>query len=102
MFKHKISCSFSGLATARVEIKSTRVLPVIARAWLRHWDDEEAAKALNNYFSSVFTLEDLGSIPEPKQALVDIGKGLTQIVFTKENVVEQWVMKRKRIYCRKT
>ena len=25
----------------------------------------------------------------PKQALLDSGKGLTQIMFTKENVVEQ-------------
>src|SRR6218665_2586846 len=29
-------------------------------------DDEEAAEVLNKYFSSVFTLEDLGNIPEPK------------------------------------
>jgi len=36
MLKHKTSCSFSLLATARVEINSTRALPVIARAWLRH------------------------------------------------------------------
>jgi len=37
MPKHKTSCSFSGLAKARLEINSTRALPVIARAWLRHW-----------------------------------------------------------------
>ena len=36
MLKHKTSCSFSGLATARVEINSTPALRVIARAWLRH------------------------------------------------------------------
>src|SRR6218665_3580056 len=30
MLKHETS-------TARVEINSTRALPVIARAWLRHW-----------------------------------------------------------------
>ena len=30
-------------------------------------EDEEAAEVLNTYFSSVFTLEDLGNIPEPKQ-----------------------------------
>jgi len=36
MLKHETSCSFSGLATAWVEINSTRALPVIARAWLRH------------------------------------------------------------------
>ena len=52
-------------------------------------DDEEAAEALNKYFSSVFTLEDLGNIPEPKQTCLDSGNGLAQILFTKENVVEQ-------------
>src|SRR6218665_4020684 len=52
-------------------------------------DDEEAAKVLNKYFSSVFTLEDLGNIPEPKQTYLGSGNGLTQIIFTKENVVEQ-------------
>jgi len=31
MLKHKTSCSFSGLATTRVEINSTRALPLIAR-----------------------------------------------------------------------
>jgi len=30
-------------------------------------DEEEAAELLNKYFSSVFTLEDLGNIPNPKQ-----------------------------------
>ena len=29
--------------------------------------EEEAAEVLNKYFSLVFTLEDLGNIPEPKQ-----------------------------------
>src|SRR6218665_3866993 len=52
-------------------------------------DDEEAAEVLNKYFSSVFTLEDLGNIPEPKQTCLDSGNGLAQIIFTKENVVEQ-------------
>ena len=52
-------------------------------------DDEEAAEVLNKYFSSVFTLEDLGNIPEPKQTCLDSGNGLTQIIFTKNNVVEQ-------------
>jgi len=39
----------------------------------------------------VFTLEDVGIIPEPKQALLDSGNGLTQIglLFTKENVADQ-------------
>src|SRR6218665_2464492 len=37
MLKHKTPSSFSGLATARAEINPTRALPVIARAWLRHW-----------------------------------------------------------------
>src|SRR6218665_1825742 len=36
ILKHKTPSSFSGLVTARAEINSTRVLPVIARAWLRH------------------------------------------------------------------
>src|SRR6218665_1872571 len=36
IFKNKTSSSFSGLITARAEINSTRALPVIARAWLRH------------------------------------------------------------------
>src|SRR6218665_358035 len=52
-------------------------------------DDEEAAKVLNKYFSSVFTLEDLGNIPEPKQTCLDSGNGLAQIISTKKNVVEQ-------------
>ena len=52
-------------------------------------DDEEAAEVLNKYFSSVFTLEDLGNIPEPNQTCLASGNGLTQIIFTKENVVEQ-------------
>src|SRR6218665_2836050 len=34
-------------------------------------------------------LEDLGNIPEPKQTYLSNGNGLTQIIFTKENVVEQ-------------
>jgi len=40
----------------------------------------------------VFPLEDLGNIPEPKQAFLDSGKarkGLMQLVFTKENAMEQ-------------
>src|SRR6218665_2899534 len=36
ILKHKTPSSFSGLATARAEINSSRALPVIARAWLRH------------------------------------------------------------------
>src|SRR6218665_2727232 len=54
-------------------------------------DDEEAAEVglLNKYLSSVFTLEDLGNILEPKQTCLDSGNGLAQIIFTKENVVEQ-------------
>src|SRR6218665_3513513 len=52
-------------------------------------DDEEAAEVLNKYFSSVFTLEDLGNIPEPKQTCLSSENGLTWIIFTKENVVEQ-------------
>src|SRR6218665_1392408 len=36
ILKHKTPSSFSGLITARAEINSTRALPVIARAWLRH------------------------------------------------------------------
>src|SRR6218665_2030398 len=52
-------------------------------------DDEDAAEVLNTYFSSVFTLEDLGNIPEPNQTCLASGNGLTQIIFTKENVVEQ-------------
>ena len=52
-------------------------------------DDEEAAGVLNRYFSSVFTLEDLGNIPEPKQTCLSSGNGLTRIIFTKDNVVEQ-------------
>src|SRR6218665_1083993 len=52
-------------------------------------DDEEAAEVLNKYFSSVFTLEDLSNIPEPRQTCLDSGNGLAQIIFTKENVVEQ-------------
>src|SRR6218665_3000021 len=35
------------------------------------------------------TLENLGNIPEPKQTYLSSGNGLTQIIFTKENVVEQ-------------
>src|SRR6218665_1520442 len=35
------------------------------------------------------TLENLGNIPEPKQTCLDSGNGLAQIIFTKENVVEQ-------------
>jgi len=34
-------------------------------------DDEEAAKVLNKHFSSAFTLEDLGNLPEPKQTNLD-------------------------------
>jgi len=30
-------------------------------------DDDEAAEVLNKYVSSVFTLEDVGNIPPPKQ-----------------------------------
>src|SRR6218665_310773 len=30
-----------------------------------------------------------GNIPEPKQTYISSGNGLTQIIFTKENVVEQ-------------
>jgi len=30
-------------------------------------DDDEAAEVINKYFSSVFTLEDVGNIPEPKK-----------------------------------
>src|SRR6218665_2406519 len=37
ILKHKTPCSFSGRITARAEINSTPALPVIARAWLRHW-----------------------------------------------------------------
>src|SRR6218665_1334200 len=37
ILKHKTPSSFSGLITARAEINSTLALPVIARAWLRHW-----------------------------------------------------------------
>ena len=50
-------------------------------------DDEEAAEVLNKYWSS--PLEDLGNIPEPKQTCLSSGNGLTRIIFTKENVVEQ-------------
>src|SRR6218665_3821608 len=57
-------------------------------------DDEEAAEVLNKYFSSVFTLEDLGNIPEPKQTCLSSGNGLTRIIFTKENVMEQQLLKR--------
>jgi ribonucleases P/MRP protein subunit RPP40 len=52
-------------------------------------DDVEAAEVLNKYFSSVFTLEKLGNIPEPKKTLPDNEAGLTQVSFTKESVVEQ-------------
>jgi len=52
-------------------------------------NDEEAAEVFNKYFSSVFTLEDSGNIPEPKQTCLGSGNGLTQIIFTTENVVEQ-------------
>src|SRR6218665_3433236 len=52
-------------------------------------DDEEAVEVLNKYFSSVFTLEDSGNIPEPKQTCLDSGNGFAQIIFTEENVVEQ-------------
>ena len=53
-------------------------------------DDTEATEVLNKFFSSVFTLEDLGNIPEPSRAFLDNGGGrLTQIMFTRENVVEQ-------------
>ena len=52
-------------------------------------DDEEAAEALNKYFSSVFTLEDLRNIPETNQTLLDNEMGLTKVMFTRENVVEQ-------------
>ena len=50
-------------------------------------DDEEVAEILNKHFSSVFTLEDLGNIPEPKQASFDSGSGFSQIMFrpTKKN-----------------
>ena len=37
----------------------------------------------------MFTLEDIGNIPEPKQTRLDSGNGLAQIIFTKENVMEQ-------------
>src|SRR6218665_2314856 len=37
ILKNKTPSSFSVLITARAEINSTRALPVIARAWLRHW-----------------------------------------------------------------
>jgi hypothetical protein len=53
-------------------------------------DDSEATEVLNEFFSSVFTLEDLGNIPEPSQEFLDSGgKGLMQIMFTREKVVEQ-------------
>jgi len=53
-------------------------------------DEVEAAEVLNKYFSSVFTLEELRNIPEPSQAFLDSGGGgLSQIIFTKENVVEK-------------
>src|SRR3984885_6182369 len=52
-------------------------------------DDEEAAETLNKYFSSVFTLEDVGNIPEPHQTALDNEMGLTKVMFTRENVVEQ-------------
>src|SRR6218665_3463108 len=45
-------------------------------------EDEEAAEVLNKYFSSVFTLEDLGNIPEPRQTCLSSGNGLTRIIFT--------------------
>lgn len=35
----------------------------------------------------MFTLEDLGNILGSKQVVLDCGKELTRIVFTKENVV---------------
>src|SRR6218665_2247613 len=44
-------------------------------------DDDEAAEVLNKYFSSVFTLEDLGNIPEPKQTCLGSGNGVTQIIY---------------------
>lgn len=50
---------------------------------------DEAAKVFNKNLSSVFILEDPSNIPEPKQTLLAIGKGLTQIMSTKENVAEQ-------------
>ena len=37
----------------------------------------------------MFTLEDLGNIPESKQKFLDSGNGFPQIIFTKEYVVEQ-------------
>ena len=37
----------------------------------------------------MFILEDLGNIPEPKETCLGSGNGLIQIIFTKENVVEQ-------------
>jgi len=37
-------------------------------------DNVEAAEVLQKYFRSVFTLEDLGNIPEPKEAFLDSGK----------------------------
>ena len=44
MLKHKTSCSFPGLATARVEINSIRGLPLIAQAWLHHWSKVNAVQ----------------------------------------------------------
>src|SRR6218665_2391295 len=46
ILKHKTPSSFSGLITARAEINSTRALPVIARAWLRHCLDSTQIQRL--------------------------------------------------------
>src|SRR5688572_27310338 len=53
-------------------------------------DDVEAAAVHGKYLSSVVTLEELGNILWTNQTFLDSDwKGLTQVTFNKENVVEE-------------
>lgn len=53
-------------------------------------DHVEAVEVLNKYFSPVFTLEELGNTSEHNPIFLDsAGKGFMEILFTKENMVEQ-------------
>ena len=48
-------------------------------------NDLEAAEVFNKYFTSVFTLGELGIIPEPNQAFIDsYGKVNTNNVYQGE------------------
>lgn len=48
-------------------------------------DELDAVEILNKYFISLFTWQELESITDPKQALVDSRRELIRILFTKKN-----------------